>query len=134
MPSLLRELSILLLLTALGVAYSLLSGHALAPGEPQKLEAGEILLVDAEVINPIWIDARSDFEYQLAHMNGALLLNDDTWDTGFFELMSAWLETPRPIIVYCASSGCDASKRIAARLRNDLPDAEIYSLHGGWRP
>jgi len=48
------------------------------------------------------------------------------------ELMGAWLPAPRPIIVYCGSESCGTSKRIAERLREALPDAEIYSLKGGW--
>jgi hypothetical protein len=34
--------------------------------------------------------------------------------------------------VYCGSESCGTSKRIAERLRESLPDAEIYSLKGGW--
>ncbi|MGJ8638343.1 MAG: rhodanese-like domain-containing protein [Opitutaceae bacterium] len=134
MPSLLKEFAIIAMLTALGVVYSLFSGLANNPWEETSLEAGEIKLEDAEVINPIWIDARSETEFSEKHIEGALLLNEENWDDGVFELLSVWLEAPSPIVVYCSSSSCDTSKRIAERLRNDLPDAEIYSLHGGWRP
>jgi 3-mercaptopyruvate sulfurtransferase SseA len=46
--------------------------------------------------------------------------------------MGTWLMNPRTIIVYCGSESCATSKLIADRLRESLPDAEIYSLKGGW--
>ncbi len=134
MLSLLKELFIISALTALGVAYSLFSEHAPAPWIAAELEAGEIRMVDASVLNPIWVDTRSEADYTEAHIDNALSLNEVNWDEGIIMLMGEWLEAPRPIVVYCSSSSCDTSKRIAARLRNDLPNAEIYSLNGGWQP
>lgn len=134
MLSFLKELFIIAMLTAVGVAYSLFSGHAPRPWIATELDAGEILMVDASVLNPIWIDARSETDYAKNHITNALSLNETNWDEGVILLMGEWLESPRPIVVYCSSTSCDTSKRIAERLRNDLPDAEIYSLHGGWQP
>ena len=134
MNSFAKELFLIVAITAVGVAWSIISGHAPAPWIEAELEAGEIRMVDASVLDPIWVDARAASDFEAAHMDGALLLNDSNWDTGIFELMGAWLGAPRPIVIYCASESCDTSKRLAERLRAELPDAEVYSLHGGWEP
>ncbi|MEN8661118.1 MAG: rhodanese-like domain-containing protein [Lentimonas sp.] len=134
MLSLFKEFFIIAVLTSVGVAYSLFSGHAPAPWVEAELDAGEIHMVDASVINPIWVDARPEADYAEDHIATALSLNETNWDDGIFSLMGEWLESPRPIVVYCSSSSCDTSKRVAERLRNELSDAEVYSLHGGWQP
>lgn len=132
MLSFLKELALITGLTLLGIAYSLMRGEAPPPWAAPELEAGEIRLADAAVLEPIWVDARSEAAYTSKHMEGALLLNEANWEEQIIELMGRWLESPRPIVIYCASESCGTSKRIADRLRGDLPDAEIYSLHGGW--
>ena len=119
-------------LTVLGAAFSLCSGLAPLPWAEPELAAGEIQLVDARALEVLWIDARSEDDYLAEHIPGAILLNEDHWETGIIELMGTWLMQPSPIVVYCGSESCGTSKRIADRLREALPDAEIYSLKGGW--
>ncbi|KRP37509.1 MAG: hypothetical protein ABS34_02550 [Opitutaceae bacterium BACL24 MAG-120322-bin51] len=132
MPRFFREILIITALTALGAAFSLYSGLAPLPWTAPELAAGEIRLTDARALQVIWIDARSEADYRTEHIPAAICVNDDYWETGIIELMDAWLTQPRPIVVYCGSERCDTSKRIADRLREALPDAEIYSLKGGW--
>jgi len=134
MNSFAKELFLIFAITASGVAYSVISGQAPAPWVEAELEAGEIHMVDAEVLDPIWIDARTENDFEIAHIKGALLLNESNWDDGIFELMGVWLQSPRPVVIYCSSESCGTSKRIAEQLRAELPSAEIYSLHGGWQP
>lgn len=132
MPWPFRELFIITALTCLGAGFSLFSGRAALPwGEPE-LAAGEIRVEDARVLDLVWIDARSEADYEAGHIPGAIRLNEDNWDAAIFGLMAEWLDNPRPIVVYCESESCGTSKRVAERLRADLADAEIYSLHGGW--
>jgi rhodanese-related sulfurtransferase len=132
MPRILRELLIIAALTVLGAAFSLFSGLAHLPWAEPQLEPGEIRLADARALEVLWLDARSEADYESAHIPEAILLNEDNWDEGIVELMGAWLTNPQPIVVYCGSESCGTSKRIAERLREALPDAEIYSLKGGW--
>ncbi len=132
MLSLLRELLIITALVAVGMGYSLSSGLAPAPWVEPELKAGEIRLADTEVIDAIWIDARAEADYAKGHIDGAFSLNETNWDANLADVIGTWLEAPRPIIVYCARGSCGASQRIAERLRKDLTEAEIYSLHGGW--
>ena len=127
----LRELCIILLLTVIGIAYSLVGGLSPQPGAEPELQAGEIYLADAQTLNPIWVDARALEEFEEGHLSGALFFDESDWDTGLLELMNTWLMQPRPIVIYCGAEACDTSKRIAKRLRKSLPDAEIYSLKGG---
>ncbi len=102
----LREFCIILLLTVIGVAYTLFSGLSpLSRAEP-KLEAGEIRLADARALNAIWVDAGGTKKFEERHIPEALLLDEEDWDTGLFELMNTWLIEPRPIIIYCESESC----------------------------
>jgi rhodanese-related sulfurtransferase len=132
MPSLLREFFMITALTCLGAVFSLCCGFAPLPWAEPELAAGEIHLVDARALDVIWIDARSEAAYQSDHIPGAILLNEEHWESGILELMGTWLMQAKPIIVYCSSESCGTSKQIADRLREALPDAEIYSLKGGW--
>ena len=127
----LREFCTILLLTAIGIAYSLVGGLSPLPGTGPGLEAGEIHLADAQALNAIWVDARTIKEFEESHLPGALFLDENGWDTGLLELMDTWLIQPRPIVIYCGTEACKTSKRIAERLRKSLPDAEIYSLKEG---
>lgn len=127
----LRELSIILLLAMIGIAYSLVGGLSpLTKAEPE-LKAGEIHLADAKALNVIWVDARTIKGFEKSQLPGAILFDESDWNAGLFELMNAWLIQPRPIVVDCGGEGCGTSKRIAERLRKSLPDAEVYSLKGG---
>ena len=127
----LREFCIILLLAGFGIAFSLVGGLSPLPSINPELEAGEIRMADAKALNAIWVDAGGTKKIEERHIPKALLLDEDGWDTGLFELMNIWLIEPRPIITYCESEGCGKSKQIAERLRESLPDAEIYSLKGG---
>lgn len=127
-----RELAIIGALTACGAAFSLFNGLMPLPWKEPELAAGEIRLEDARALEVIWIDARSGMDYDSGHIPNAILLNDSNWEEGIQNLMDIWLTEVRPIIVYCSSEQCNSSKRIAAQLRDALPEAEIYSLKGGW--
>ena len=132
MPRFVREILTITALTILGAAFSLCSGLAPLPWAEQELAPGEIQLIDARALDVLWVDARSKADFDAGHIPEAICLNDEHWETGVVELMGTWLMNPRTIIVYCGTESCDASKLIADRLRESLPDAEIYSLKGGW--
>lgn len=132
MPALAKEFLIIAALTLIGVAYSLVGGLSPLPWEEAELKAGEIRLVDAQALEVIWIDTRAFEDYEQDHISDALFFDEGDWDAGLIRLMDVWLIQPRPIIVYCGSESCGTSNRIAERLRTALPDAEIYSLKGGW--
>jgi rhodanese-related sulfurtransferase len=127
-----REFLIIALLTALGAAYSLVSGLAPLPWAEPELEAGEIRLIDARVLDVIWVDARSESEFADGHAPDALFYDQADPAGSMADILEQWLQEPRLIVVYCTDEGCGTSKKIAEELRVNLPDAEIYSLKGGW--
>lgn len=132
MRSLLKEFILILGLTLCGASYSLLSGLAPAPWAPPTILPGEIRWQDAAVLNVIWVDARSHDDYQQDHIPEALWFDPEDWDAGLLNLMDAWLEDPRPIIVYCSSASCQSSREVATYLRESIPGTEVYSLQGGF--
>ena len=127
-----REFFLILLLSAVGAAFSLYHGWAPLPWVEPKLAAGEIRLVDAQALDVIWLDTRPVYAFESGHIPDALFFDEADWDSSLMGLMEAWLSEPRPIVVYCGSENCGTSQRVAGRLRGALPDAEIYSLKGGW--
>jgi 3-mercaptopyruvate sulfurtransferase SseA len=132
MFSLFKEICLIAALTFIGAAFSLYHEWAPQPWAEPKLAAGEIQLADAQVLDAIWFDARPREAFEDKHIPGALFYDDTDWDGSLLRLMDAWLTQPRPIIVYCGSESCGTSRSVAERLRDALPDAEIYSLKGGW--
>jgi rhodanese-related sulfurtransferase len=120
------------LLTILGTAYSLVSGLAPLPWAEPALAAGEIRLEDARVLDVIWVDARSESEFTAGHAPDALFYDQADPAGSMAGILEQWLQGPRPIVVYCTDEGCGTSKKIAGELRVNVPDAEIYSLKGGW--
>lgn len=79
--------------------------------------------------NVVWVDARSEQDYEQGHVTGAVLLTEEKWESQLGNLFEAW-QPDRPIIVYC-SAGCQASHKVADRLR-DLGLDPIYVLKGGY--
>jgi rhodanese-related sulfurtransferase len=128
----LKQCLIVVALSLTGAGYSLFSGIAPLPWSEPVLAAGEIRPADAKALEAIWLDARPLEEYEQAHIPDAIFFDEAAWDASLVDLMNLWIATPRPIIVYCGSEGCGTSQRIADRLREALPDGEIYSLKGGW--
>lgn len=126
--------SLLLLLLAAAAAALTSWMHPRTPvlGE-QPLEPGEVRLQTVlEWENVIWLDARSRAEFEEEHIPGAQLLNEDEWETLFFDFLDTW-DPDQPIVVYCGSTQCQASKKVAERLREDLGDGQdVYVLKGGW--
>ena len=55
------------------------------PWDPSQLNEGEVNLASAMKIaaqsEVVWVDARGQADFELGHIPGALLLNEDDWDT-----------------------------------------------------
>jgi rhodanese-related sulfurtransferase len=133
-----REATFLLLATLAAA----IGTHLLHPRAPQWFAKDEPLAVDEvtpDVIQQkwrgevLWIDARSRAAYNAAHIPGALLLNEQEANALMFEHIEKLQGNSRPIVVYCDGHACQASRKIAAYLRERLPGAEIYVMRGGWK-
>lgn len=79
----------------------------------------------------VWVDARSQTDFDESHIPGAVLLNEENWETLLPGFMSMWSPDLR-VIVYCSSKACHSSESAALRLRRDLGGGHIYVLKGGW--
>lgn len=122
--------------TAGAAAYHL---HPLAPAlylNDEPLAADEVdLAAIAERWNGdvLWIDARPSAEYTASHVPGAIPLNEQDWDASLWEHADALLSSDKPIVVYCGAFACQASRKIADRLRTSVGLPEVYILRGGWK-
>ncbi|MEM9299033.1 MAG: rhodanese-like domain-containing protein [Bacteroidota bacterium] len=78
----------------------------------------------------LWLDAREVDDYEQEHIPGALLLNETSWDELIAQVFEAWQPDMR-IVVYCSSAGCNASAKVAERLREDGL-SNVFVLKEGW--
>jgi rhodanese-related sulfurtransferase len=127
---------LVLLLLALGLAAGLREWRPAGMGWSGALPGpGEITWAQARELGrtrPIlWADARPAAAFAIAHVPGAVNLNENQWEDGFGQLMLRW--TPdKPVVVYCDDDACNASRAVAARLRDHAGLPEVYVLLGGW--
>ena len=84
--------------------------------------------LQAEVL---WVDGRTAEQYAEAHFPGAVHLEYGNLDAGLGDLLVEW-DPGKTIIVYCDGDGCESSRAIASRLREDLQTESVYWLAGGW--
>ena len=80
----------------------------------------------------LWVDARSRAKFEREHLPGAVLLNEDEWETLIAPFLEAW-DPDRKVVVYCDGGRCEASAAVAERLRSELKLPDVYVLEGGWR-
>ena len=78
----------------------------------------------------LWIDARSEKEFQADHIPGALWLNETHFESGIDGLLDRW-SPETALVVYCSSRTCDASRHLASRLKQS-GFSVVYVLEGGW--
>jgi rhodanese-related sulfurtransferase len=81
----------------------------------------------------LWVDARPRKEYESGHVPEALLLNEQEADQLLFDYFEKLQDNKKPIVVYCGSEACQASRKMADYLRERLPGTEIWVLKGGWK-
>ncbi len=134
MKQALRQAAVLLALALVPAAiawWRVPPAKFLATAPTESAEASDaVTLAEAERWSPapLWIDARTQAEFESGHKPGAVLLNEDTWDALLPGFLAAW--RGQRIVVYCSSS-CAASRRIAVRLRM-AGAGEVNVFSGGW--
>ncbi|MFV1994804.1 MAG: rhodanese-like domain-containing protein [Verrucomicrobiales bacterium] len=107
---------------ALYLAQEPLGDHQLRLGDIAERWSGDVL----------WIDARPEEDFLAGHHPGAISINETNWNDAVFEHVEVIQEAAKPFVVYCSSHACKASHKIAQRLRQNFPLAEVYVLRGGW--
>lgn len=80
----------------------------------------------------LWIDARSRALYEKHHVPGAVLINEQERDQLLFDNISLLQDNKKPIVVYCDSGACQASRKIREHLKYNMAIDQIFVLHGGW--
>lgn len=87
-----------------------------------------------EVFSAPWIiaDARHPREFAKGHIEGAVNLSEEKFDSQVAGLLDKWAPGMK-IGVYCDSAGCGSSERVAERLRRDFGLDGVFVLKGDWR-
>jgi rhodanese-related sulfurtransferase len=133
-----RETALILLATLVAATGT----HFLHPRAPQWFVKDEPLAADEVTLDSIqqqwhgvvlWIDARPRDAFVAAHFPGALMLNEQAADALMFEHIETLQNNTKPVVVYCDGHACQASRKMAAYLRERLPGSAIYVLRGGWK-
>jgi rhodanese-related sulfurtransferase len=122
----------LVFLACLGALFALVQGLVIGPVDLDAPDPWGIGWQELE--NPaavLWVDARAQSAYEGSHFPGAKFLSLDDWDAGLSTLLIDW-DPGVPIVVYCDGNGCDSSRTVAERLRQELESEEVYWLVGGW--
>ena len=99
----------------------------------EPLQEGEIRLATVQMWGDkvLWVDARTQQKFDESHIPGAVLLNEDDWDTQVPLFLNEW-EPENAVVVYCDSATCDASHSVRKRLTEELQIPNVYVLKGGW--
>ena len=127
----LRQMGILL---GLALLPALVSGALqLQWNREEPLAAGEVRIAEARKWGDkvLWVDARSRAKFERKHIPGALLLNEDEWETLVGPFLDAW-DPDKEVVVYCDGGGCEASRAVAARMHEELKIGNVHVLKGGW--
>ena len=80
---------------------------------------------------PLWVDARSREAYEEGHKEGAVWLNEGSWQEGLPMVLDEW-SPGRRVVVYCSSQSCQESQAVARRLMEETGWPDIFVLAGGW--
>lgn len=80
-----------------------------------------------------WIDARVAEEFAREHVPGAISLNEQNFDQVLFDHIETLQTLDRPVVIYCGSEKCDASRKIKAALLERLPLENVFVLKNGWQ-
>lgn len=128
-----RNCALLVLIAGLLAAASLLVNAGARDALWDTPREDEISVADAVSLGAdvLWIDARSADAHARGHLSGALLLNEDRWEELFIPVVERW-SPGMNVIVYCDSTGCQASRKVAERLRLEAGIESIKVLRGDW--
>ncbi len=137
----LRNFALILALSAGLSAYSAwvlsVRPRGTATGPAESIPAIDIPLVRLPGAEALWqrsstlfVDVRSDIDYQYGHIRGAVSLPEEEFEQRFPELKPR-LERAQALVVYCKSEDCGKSLWTALRLRGEgLKQVRIYPA--GW--
>jgi len=79
----------------------------------------------------LWVDARSEREFQAGHVPSAVLLNQEAWEELLPDFLALW-QPGKMVVVYCDTEKCRASQEVAVRIRRELQIDDVFVLKNGW--
>ena len=82
--------------------------------------------------NLIIVDARNKNEFAADHIENAINLSEEKFDTQLGAFLDVW-NPDSVILVYCSSSGCNSSRSIAERLKNECQIKNVFILKDDWK-
>lgn len=95
---------------------------------------GEIAIKDAALLfvsgRAVFLDARSQLEYEMGHVQGAISLPPREFAAQFQDIKPA-LQGKEAVITYCDGERCPLSIALAKHLR-DAGVKNVYVLKNGW--
>ena len=93
----------------------------------------EFTVADLVRANPtiLWVDARSEQEFQAGHIPNAVRLNQDAWEELLPGFLAVW-QPGKAVVVYCDTAKCQASQEVAVRIRRELQIGNLFVLKNGW--
>ena len=102
------------------------------PDTLENLDDWAVRVEDVQALEPlVWVDGRPAEAYLSGHLEGAIHLSLDDWETGLGDLLQEW-DPDLAVVVYCDGNGCESSRAIAERLRSELGVNNVYWLVDGW--
>lgn len=136
-----QSLGILALSAALAFGVNALrpDGLPLASAAPKSAvqldsAAGEIPIKDAAMLfitkRAVFLDARSQLEYEMGHIQGAISLPPREFAAQFQDIKPQ-LQGKEAVITYCDGERCPLSISLAKHLR-DAGVKNVYVLKNGW--
>lgn len=131
--------SIFLLLLAAAGAWATHAWHPRAPAlhlvqEPLRRDEVSMEMIEERWKGDVlWIDARPQEIFDAGHVPGALLLNEQKFEEQLFGMLDTLQTNAKPVVIYCSSARCDASRQVLQRLKQTLPVEEAFVLKGGWK-
>jgi rhodanese-related sulfurtransferase len=120
--------------SALGLAWNALSGRGFALTANVLVKPGDELVEAPEAKarlgkGALFLDARPEAFYQMAHIPGAFSLPEEDFEAAFSRLEPR-LRSSLDVVVYCAGFGCEASHVVARKLKERQIPAVV--LNEGW--
>jgi rhodanese-related sulfurtransferase len=118
----------------LGLTWNALSGRGFALTANVLVKPGDELVEAPEAKarldkGALFLDARPEAFYRMAHIPGAFSLPEEDFDAAFARLEPR-LRSSLDVVVYCAGFGCEASHIVARKLKARQIPAVV--LNEGW--
>lgn len=81
----------------------------------------------------MWIDARVSEQFAKEHVPNAVSLNEQNFDQALFDQIETLQDLKKPVVIYCDSEKCDASRKVREQLLQRVPLENVFVLKGGWQ-